>query len=65
MKTMIYKPGGITNVWGTMATVKTVDSGEVGEYVKQGWLDHPSKLFEKPKRSRLAKAETDADINEG
>ncbi|WP_241594926.1 hypothetical protein [Rosenbergiella epipactidis] len=47
-----------------MAHVKVVDHSEVGKHVKEGWLDHPSKLLEQPKR-RKAKVVTDADSNEG
>ncbi|WP_249213345.1 MULTISPECIES: hypothetical protein [unclassified Tatumella] len=43
-----------------MAHVKVVDHTEVEKHVKGGWLDHPSKLLDKPGR-RKAKAVTDAD----
>ncbi|EIO8480415.1 hypothetical protein LRE96_004763 [Salmonella enterica] len=45
MKIAIYKPGGSIMVWGVMAQMKVIDSSELPEYVKDGWLDHPSKLL--------------------
>ena len=64
MDTAVYKPDGPCKVWGVMAHVKIVDHTEVDKHVKDGWLDHPSKLLEQPKR-RKAKAASDADSNEG
>ncbi|GAA0484402.1 hypothetical protein GCM10009413_20720 [Tatumella punctata] len=60
MDTAVYKPGGPCKVWGVMAHVKVVDHTEVEKHVKNGWLDHPSKLLDKSGR-RKAKAVTDAD----
>lgn len=62
MDTAVYKPGGPCKVWGVMAHVKVVDHTEVENHVKDGWLDHPSKLLDKPVR-RKAKAATDADAD--
>ncbi len=67
MKIAIYKPGGSVMVWGVMAQMKVIDSSELHEYVKDGWLDHPSKLplFDednvKPRKGRKPKAVSDAD----
>ncbi|ECJ4764291.1 hypothetical protein ACD058_000899 [Salmonella enterica] len=67
MKIAIYKPGGSVMVWGLMAQMKVIDSSELPEYVKDGWLDHPSKLLSsevgdaKPRKGRKPKAESDAD----
>ncbi|MBS3894727.1 hypothetical protein [Serratia marcescens] len=48
MKQMIYKPGGDTLVWGTLAKTQVIESDELDAYLAEGWLDHPSKLFEQP-----------------
>ncbi|APQ79233.1 Phage protein [Salmonella enterica subsp. enterica serovar Heidelberg str. 89-0213] len=54
-------------VWGVMAQMKVIDSSELPEYVKDGWLDHPSKLLPveaddvKPRKGRKPKAVSDAD----
>ncbi|EAV4983864.1 hypothetical protein E4I08_17555 [Salmonella enterica] len=62
MKIAIYKPGG-----SVMAKMKVIDSSELSEYVKDGWLDHPSKLLAveaddvKPRKGRNPKAVIDAD----
>ncbi|EAU9798348.1 hypothetical protein EOW96_09075 [Salmonella enterica] len=67
MKIAIYKPGGSIMVWGVMAQMKVIDSSELPEYVKDGWLDHPSKLLPaeaddvKPRKGRKLKAVSDAD----
>ncbi|AMY79975.1 hypothetical protein E4898_13205 [Salmonella enterica subsp. enterica serovar Anatum] len=67
MKIAIYKPGGSVMVWGVMAQMKVIDSGELHEYIKDGWLDHPSKLLPvdedniKPRKGRKPKAVSDAD----
>ncbi|EAA7927611.1 MULTISPECIES: hypothetical protein [Salmonella] len=67
MKIAIYKPGGSVMVWGVMAQMKIIDSGELHEYIKDGWLDHPSKLLPveaddvKPRKGRKSKAVIDAD----
>ncbi|EAP1744250.1 TPA: hypothetical protein ACVEUB_002576 [Salmonella enterica] len=67
MKIAIYKPGGSVMVWGVMAQLKVIDPSELSEYVKDGWLDHPSKLLSsevgdaKPRKGRKLKAESDAD----
>ncbi|ASG70412.1 hypothetical protein AVG49_004466 [Salmonella enterica subsp. salamae] len=67
MKIAIYKPGGSVMVWGVMAQMKVIDSGELHEYIKDGWLDHPSKLLPveaddvKPRKGRKSKAVIDAD----
>ncbi|EAA5788853.1 hypothetical protein AXN48_07050 [Salmonella enterica subsp. enterica] len=67
MKIAIYKPDGSVMVWGVMAQMKVIDSSELPEYVKDGWLDHPSKLLSvdedniKPRKGRKPKAVSDAD----
>lgn len=67
MKIAIYKPGGSIMVWGVMAQMKVIDSSELPEYAKDGWIDHPSKLLPveaddvKPRKGRKPKAESDAD----
>ncbi|ECB8871477.1 hypothetical protein K5A84_002231 [Salmonella enterica subsp. enterica serovar Anatum] len=67
MKIAIYKPGGSVMVWGVMAQMKVIDSGELHEYIKDGWFDHPSKLLPvdedniKPRKGRKPKAVSDAD----
>lgn len=67
MKIAIYKPDGSVMVWGVMAQMKVIDSSELPEYVKDGWLDHPSKLPSseagdaKPRKGRKPKAVSDAD----
>ncbi|EKC9952809.1 hypothetical protein OQO23_001578 [Salmonella enterica] len=67
MKIAIYKPGGSVMVWGVMAKMKVIDSSELSEYVKDGWLDHPSKLLSsevgdaKTRKGRKPKAVSDAD----
>ncbi|EBH5151698.1 hypothetical protein KK448_000923 [Salmonella enterica] len=67
MKIAIYKPGGSVMVWGVMAQMKVIDSGELHEYIKDGWLDHPSKLLPveaddvKSRKGRKSKAVIDAD----
>ncbi|ECJ2965793.1 hypothetical protein F9N64_12430 [Salmonella enterica] len=67
MKIAIYKPGGSVMVWGVMAQMKVIDSGELHEYIKDDWLDHPSKLLPveaddvKPRKGRKSKAVIDAD----
>ncbi|EAA0897365.1 hypothetical protein MC126_003990 [Salmonella enterica] len=67
MKIAIYKPGGSVMVWGVMAQMKVIDSSELSEYVKDGWLDHPSKLLSsevgdtKTRKGRKPKAVSDAD----
>lgn len=45
MSQMIYKPGGDTLVWGIKAQVKVVNAEERDAYLAEGWLDHPSQLF--------------------
>lgn len=72
MSQMIYKPGGKTKVWNTTAHVLVIDEADVEEYLADGWLDHPSKLFdspepetEKPKRGRKPKAVNHEPENEG
>lgn len=45
MLTAIYKLGGVHTVWGGKADIKHVQVDEVAEYVEQGWVDHPGKLF--------------------
>lgn len=54
---MLYKPGGDTKVWNTKAHVLIVDKVDVAEYLKDGWLDHPSKLFETESPVELKTAE--------
>ncbi len=46
-RVMLYKPGGTTRVWNTTAHTLVVDQADVDSYLEEGWLDHPSKLFEK------------------
>ena len=75
MLTAIYKLGGNHNVWGVKASIKHVQGDEVADYVEQGWVDHPEKLFEtaepepEPEGAKSAKkgskAASDADSNEG
>lgn len=71
MLTAIYKLGGDHNVWGVKASIKHVQSEEVADYVEQGWVDHPEKLFETPElestkpAKKGSKAAPDADSNEG
>lgn len=67
MSQMIYKPGGDTQVWGLKAHVKVVEANELEAHLADGWLDHPSKLFEPEpepepaKKSRKSKAAADPD----
>ncbi|HBQ7831016.1 hypothetical protein [Klebsiella aerogenes] len=68
MSQMIYKRGGDTLVWGLRAHVKVIEADELEAHLAEGWLDHPSKLFElepelEPvaKKPRKNKAVTDAD----
>lgn len=71
MLTAIYKLGGDHNVWGAKASIKHVQSEEVADYVEQGWVDHPEKLFNIPEpestksAKKGSKAASDADSNEG
>lgn len=73
MLTAIYKLGGDHNVWGAKASIKHVQSDEVADYVEQGWVDHPEKLFDtqepEPEDTKPAKkgskAASYADSNEG
>lgn len=46
MSQMIYKRGGETLVWGLRAHVKVIEADELEANLAEGWLDHPSKLFE-------------------
>ncbi|KKO58203.1 putative orf69 protein [Serratia ureilytica] len=46
MSQMIYKCGGDTLVWGLKAHVKVIETDELEAHLAEGWLDHPSKLFE-------------------
>lgn len=46
MSQMIYKPGGDTLVWGLKAQVKVVEADELEAHLADGWLDHPSQLFD-------------------
>ncbi|HGE8458737.1 TPA: hypothetical protein ACGD77_002945 [Serratia marcescens] len=46
MSQMIYKRGGDTLVWGRRAHVKVIEADELEAHRVEGWLDHPSKLFE-------------------
>lgn len=46
MSQMIYKRGGDTLVWGLKAHVKVIETDELEAHLAEGWLDHPSKLFE-------------------
>lgn len=55
MSQMIYKHGGEALVWGKKATVKVVDEDEVDEHLEDGWLDHPSKLFDAPEPEQKKK----------
>lgn len=67
MSQMIYKHGGDTLVWGRKAHVKVIEADELEAHQADGWLDHPSKLFEPApnpapaKNSRKGKAATDLD----
>ncbi|ATY01443.1 TPA: hypothetical protein ACK1V4_002517 [Klebsiella aerogenes] len=66
MSQMIYKRGGDTLVWGLRAHVKVIEADELEAHLAEGWLDHPSKLFEPEpepvaKKPRKNKAVTDAD----
>lgn len=68
MSQMIYKRGGDTLVWGLRALVKVIEADELEAHLAEGWLDHPSKLFEPEpepepvaKKPRKNKAVTDAD----
>ncbi|MGG2141186.1 hypothetical protein [Symbiopectobacterium sp. RP] len=66
---MIYKPGGKTKVWNTTAHVIVIDEADLEEYLADGWLDHPGKLFDSPepvqrkKPGTKPKAVSDADSN--
>ncbi len=46
MSQMIYKRGGDTLVWGLRGHVKVIEADELEAHQTEGWLDHPSKLFE-------------------
>lgn len=46
MSKMIYKHGGDTLVWGLKAHVKVVEAEELEAHLADGWLDHPSQLFD-------------------
>ncbi|CAI0815099.1 Uncharacterised protein [Serratia quinivorans] len=46
MSQMIYKPGGDTLVWGLKAHVKVIEADELEAHLDDGWLDHPSQLFD-------------------
>ncbi|HGM5338196.1 TPA: hypothetical protein ACKP2J_002637 [Serratia marcescens] len=46
MSQMIYKRGGDTLVWGLRAHVKVIEADELEANLAEGWLVHPSKLFE-------------------
>jgi hypothetical protein len=59
-------------VWGRKAQVKIVEADELEAHLADGWLDHPSKLFdvaepepepepEPSKKPRKSKAATDPD----
>lgn len=70
MSQMIYKHGGDTLVWGLKAHVKVVEAAELEAHLADGWLDHPSQLFdvaepepepEPAKKPRKGKAVTDSD----
>ncbi|WP_447314612.1 hypothetical protein ACNHKA_06720 [Klebsiella michiganensis] len=66
MSQMIYKRGGDTLVWGLKAHVKVIEADELEAHLADGWLDHPSQLFdvaepEPAKKSRKSKAATDPD----
>lgn len=47
MGQMIYRHGGETLVWGLKVETKVVEPEELDEHLADGWLDHPSQLFEK------------------
>lgn len=66
MSQMIYKHGGDTLVWGLKVRVKVVEAAELEAHLTDGWLDHPSQLFdvaepEPAKKPRKGKAVTDSD----
>lgn len=48
MGQMIYRHGGDTLVWGLKVETKVVEPEELDEHLADGWLDHPSQLFEQP-----------------
>ncbi len=43
---MIYKPGGKTKVWNTLAQTKIIDSSELDSCLAEGWLKDPAQLFD-------------------
>ncbi|MER5131470.1 hypothetical protein [Serratia marcescens] len=55
MSQMIYKRGGDTLVWGLKAHVKVIEADELEAHLAEGWLDHPSKLFEPARKQRKGK----------
>ncbi|WP_421105437.1 hypothetical protein [Serratia marcescens] len=73
MSQMIYKRGGgDTLVWGLRAHVKVIEADELEAHLAEGWLDHPSKLFEpepepepepvkKQRKSKTPSENADAD----
>lgn len=56
---MIYKAGGKTRVWDTEAHVLIVDKADLDKYLADGWVDHPSKLFDSAEAEAEAEAEAD------
>lgn len=60
---MLYKPGGTTRVWNATAHTIVVDPADIESYLKDGWLDHPSKLFEPVASDELKSPEELASLS--
>ncbi|CNI09346.1 hypothetical protein [Yersinia pekkanenii] len=45
MTHMLYKPGGDTKVWGTLAHIKIVEADEIEQHIEDGWLPGELKTF--------------------
>lgn len=63
MSKMLYKSGGNTRVWNTTAHILVVDEADIEQYLADGWLDHPSKLFEPVASNELKTAEELAKLS--
>lgn len=61
MSQMIYKRGGDTLVWGLKAHVKVIEADELEAHLAEGWLDHPSKLFEPEPVKKQRKGKTPSE----
>ncbi|MBD2791570.1 hypothetical protein ID851_11825 [Xenorhabdus sp. 5] len=61
---MLYKPDGDVNVWGMMLQITVIDSGELDEYLSDGWVEHPNDTF-KTEPIKLGKGKKNESDNQG